>query len=997
MHDVKEIELSDKHSPLLQVIHWTVALCVIFQLAMGCLLGQLRSLQYGHAVMSLHRQLGFLVLVISVVRLVAVLRQRTPAAIGTLPAWQKYAARGVHAGFYVALIAQPIFGLFVAWARGDEVTAFGLLSMPEPWDISDGLRDNAMTAHIVTAAALLSLVMVHVSAVIFNHWKRRVPVLDRMLPSGPAGTLVNRVPVAAKLLAALGLVILIAMAFGINAVMKYRELTTARTTYQTTDQAAADETRSAQVAWREIVGIGNAGVAKPASERLVGLASTALTHLQGGEEKLKDPAARSAIEAVAALVRPLSEGREPFAAAAVSRVDTQLQDLIDTQAAVAQQRLGDITEGASLGHDLIVVTLAPMVLLGLVLAFLLARSMSTSVGHVRSLVRSVATNEKSSNIIVRGRGELAELMRDMVDMRSSVEQRMQHEADERFAVEKALRDGLEVRVLERTAELSQKTADVNAMLNHMNLGVLTVIPGNRIHPEYSHYLRTIFNVEDFGDRDVVDCLFSKSSLGIDAKDQIAVCLDSILGEDRMMFEINSHLLPEEIHLGAEDGTRKVLQMGWSPITGQSAAVEKVLLIIQDVTELRDLEASSAHQKDELDAISRIIRMSIGKFNDLFESTSVFIAANRRLIEETPDGSPATIAALFRNMHTLKGNARMFDLTQLTNAAHQAERTYDRFRKDAGTPWVAAELHAELDAVATAAAYYVKLSEDTLGRKGRASDLLTTRGTFVGNHELAELRAMAAALPGTQPGGINARLRNNIQQLGLIPLRRLVSGSVDSIASTSAKLGKPTPAIEVADGDLAFTSEFAEALKSSLIHIVRNSLDHGIESPAERLLADKPPQGKISFACQRSSDRVELHIRDDGRGLPLHALYEKGLASGFYSAEDPPTRDALADSIFRAGLSTAAQVTDISGRGVGLDAVRVFLKEQGATIRVALDPMPNAELRFAPFAFVISVPASALSHADPAASDRTVGEILEASAVSGVTGSQAPPDDLSRVA
>jgi HPt (histidine-containing phosphotransfer) domain-containing protein len=795
--------------------------------------------------------------------------------------------------------------------------------------------------------------------------------------------LVNRVPVAAQLLSALGLVILIALAFGINAVVKYRDLTAARTTYQVSDQAAADESRSAQVAWKEIVGIASAGLSGPDSDRLRALAGTAVAHLDSGEQKLTDPAARAAIAAVAARVRPLSDGPAAFSPAAIADVDTHLQDLIDTQAAAAQQSLGEITEGASLGHDLIVVTLAPMVLLGLVLAILLARSMSTSISRMRALVQGVTANEKSSNIVVHGYGELAELMRDMVDMRASVEQRMQREADERFAVEKTLREGLEVRVLERTAELSQKTADVDAMLNNMSLGVSTVIRGNRIHPEYSNYLRTIFSIEDFADRDVVDCLFADSTLGVDAKDQISVALDAILGEEPMMFDFNNHLLVRETTLEAADGSRKVLQFEWSPILGEHATVDKVLLITQDVTRLRDLEQSSAHQKDELDAIAQIIKISIGKFNDFFESTKGFIAANRSLIDENEDRNPEIIAALFRNMHTIKGNARMFELTRLTNAAHEAERTYDRLRQDAAAPWVPADLRAELETVAAAAAYYVTLSEDTLGRKGRASDLLTTRGVFVGNADLAELRSLAAALPETHADGVNARLRRNINQLGLIPLPRLIAGSVDSLLSMCTKLGKPSPAVEIVQADIAFVSQFAEALKSSLIHLLRNSLDHGIEAPAERVLANKPPQGKLMFTCERVGDRAELRIGDDGRGLALHALYEKGLASGVYSAEDRPSRAALADSIFRSGLSTAAQITDISGRGVGLDAVRVFLKEQGATIRVSLAESPDATLGFAPFTFVIDVPPTALRHMEPDEDSQLVRDVRAEAALAGL--------------
>jgi methyl-accepting chemotaxis protein/cytochrome b561 len=426
---------SGKYSPLIQIIHWVVALFVICQLAIVVVLGQLRSLQYGKYVLSLHRQIGFAILLICIVRLITVLRHKTPPLGVELPAWQTLAARLVHQAFYAALIAQPLLGLCVAWARGDKVTAFGLVPLPAPWDISDIVRDRLMTAHIITAVILVGLVLVHCGAVMFNHWKRHLPVIERMLPSRPADTLVNRVPVAVQLLAALGIVIVISLATGINAIVKYRAFTTMTTTYQTTDEAAADETSAAQVAWKEIVGIGSERSAHATADRLRSIAATARTHLDSGAQQTSDPAARAAIAAVSALIRPLADGTAPFSGSAIADVDAHLQDLIDTQAGTAQQTRGDIAESASRGHDVIVVTVVPMALLGLVLALLLARSMSTSVGRMRILVRGVETNEGSQKIHVHGRGEFAELMRDMINMRTAIQRRMQVEADQRLSLE----------------------------------------------------------------------------------------------------------------------------------------------------------------------------------------------------------------------------------------------------------------------------------------------------------------------------------------------------------------------------------------------------------------------------------------------------------------------------------------------------------------------------------------------------------------------------------
>jgi len=520
---------------------------------------------------------------------------------------------------------------------------------------------------------------------------------------------------------------------------------------------------------------------------------------------------------------------------------------------------------------------------------------------------------------------------------------------------------LEERVAERTAQLSQKTNDINAMLQNMKLGVSTVVPGNRIHPEYSRYLSTIFSKQDLAGKDLVQDLFEHASLGVDAKDQITVALGAILGEDAMMFDFNSHLLAPEMRIAAAGDTHKIVQMDWSPIVGDHGTVDKVLLITQDVTHLRALEASSAHQKDELDIISKIIRIPAGKFNDFLQSAGGYMADNRRIIDTSEGRDSESIARLFRNMHTVKGNARMFEFTHVTNAAHQAEQTYDNLRKNEMAVWNSDVLRTELEAVEAALAQYAKVNEDKLGRKGRAADLLTSRGAFVDNEHLAALRSMAAALCAAHPGADAETIRHSIDQLGLVALSRIVSGCADSLSSLAREMKKPTPAVEIVDGAIAFTSEFAETLKSCCMHIFRNSLDHGIESPAGRIAAQKPAQGTIRFACERHADHVDLRIGDDGKGLALQALYAKGLANGLFSADERPTRESVAEIIFRSGLSTAMQVTQVSGRGVGMDAVRTFLQEHGATIRIGMTDPTGTDLGFASFEFLIHVPPSAYRH------------------------------------
>ncbi|MBM3202304.1 hypothetical protein FJZ55_00140 [Candidatus Woesearchaeota archaeon] len=517
---------------------------------------------------------------------------------------------------------------------------------------------------------------------------------------------------------------------------------------------------------------------------------------------------------------------------------------------------------------------------------------------------------------------------------------------------------LENRVAERTAELSQKTSDIHAMLDNMSLGVCTIVPGSLIHPEYSAHLCQIFREDELAGRDMQEALFSAARLGVDRRDQLGVALEAMLGEDQMMFACNQHLLVREMELEWPEGTRTLLQLDWNPITNPEDQVEKVLLIVQDVTALRDLEQASARQKEELDMIARLLRMEPDKFSGFIRSARQLLEDNRRLIETAGAPDPDIYAALFRNMHTLKGNARTFELDLVTDAAHTAEQTYDHLRKDPDFVFEPATLRQELDAVAQSLQRYVTVSEDQLGRR-QTDDAAHGSQARVEAGVLAELRRQALGLLSADAPPAWRELARQVSGLGLIDLTGLIGDVMRSTRSLAEELHKPPPRYSLEAVNLALTPVFAEALQSALIHLVRNALDHGIEPPAERQAQGKPGEGLIRFRCRRQTDTVQLVISDDGRGLALQSLYSKGLARGRFAGDTLPPLQDIANLVFESGLSTAAAVSQVSGRGVGMDAARALLRDQGGELEIALPDHGDRRVH-TPFEFIITLPAAVWS-------------------------------------
>ena len=268
---------------------------------------------------------------------------------------------------------------------------------------------------------------------------------------------------------------------------------------------------------------------------------------------------------------------------------------------------------------------------------------------------------------------------------------------------------------QRTALLREKTNDIQTMLQNLPQGILTIVAGGAIHPEYSDYLETIFETKDVGERPAIDFIFGGDGLGADALAQVEATVFACLGEDRINFDFNSHLLAGELSKTMADGRIKHLELSWSPICNESGTVEKIMVCVRDVSALRQLEAEAEQQKRELQMIGQILAISQEKFDEFATSARRFIAHNESLLQAAEGASAELAAQLFRNMHTIKGNARTYGLLQLTHVVHRAEQAYDELRQ--GGAFERSKLLEQLQEVATSVDEYTALNDDKLGRKG----------------------------------------------------------------------------------------------------------------------------------------------------------------------------------------------------------------------------------------------------------------------------------------
>jgi two-component system chemotaxis sensor kinase CheA len=209
----------------------------------------------------------------------------------------------------------------------------------------------------------------------------------------------------------------------------------------------------------------------------------------------------------------------------------------------------------------------------------------------------------------------------------------------------------------------------------------------------------------------------------------------------------------------------------------------------------------------------------------------------------------------------------------------------------------------------------------------------------GHEEINELMETV-----THVGRITDQLQDEVMRIRMLPISNVFNKFPRMVRDLAQKVNKEiTLVIEGQDTEL--DRSVIDEINDPLIHLLRNSVDHGIELPEERIAKGKPANGTIHLTARHEQGRIIITVEDDGRGLNLEKLKQSAVQKGYLSEAEASQlpADKAVDLIFISGLSTARQLTDISGRGVGMDIVRNNIEKVNGSILV--DTKPNAGTRF----------------------------------------------------
>jgi two-component system chemotaxis sensor kinase CheA len=532
--------------------------------------------------------------------------------------------------------------------------------------------------------------------------------------------------------------------------------------------------------------------------------------------------------------------------------------------------------------------------LGALAAWLIARSLSHRVEVIAGAASAMAQGDLSQVVDVSGpNDEIGVLGHGFNAMSKKLRELFEHV--QRTAREESAR--LERLVNQRTAELDRKNKDLRLVLDNVEQGFVTVDRAAHVTGEYSRaiesWLGPLSPSETLWDALERSVPGSVDRFGLGWEEVVAAILP---------LEVTLDQMPRRVVIG-----ERHLSFEYKPLGGED--FDKLMVVITDVTATVARERSEREERDVLSLSSRLINDRDG-FLEFYAETQNLV---QRVRTNTKD-----LRTLKRDLHTLKGNTAIFGLLGISAECHELEsrlelrdpETLDR-----------SELTRQWDALCE------KLT--SLFGDGQHTSLQIDE---------AQYGALVDAIRDGESGEVLERM---VRAWRLDPVRGRLERLSAQLAATAERIGKgpvhvtvDAPALYVAREELAeFWSVFA--------HVIRNAAAHGLETPEVRRSLGKPEVAEFELSARLDQRRLFIEIADTGPGIDWESLRAIAKERGLPHATDADLTNAL----FVDGVSTQSYVTDVSGRGVGLSAVRAVCERQKGQIGVVSTPGKGTRFTF----------------------------------------------------
>lgn len=491
-----------------------------------------------------------------------------------------------------------------------------------------------------------------------------------------------------------------------------------------------------------------------------------------------------------------------------------------------------------------------------VLQFIILRRLE----GLKASVKNVQARDYSKPIEVKGRDEIGVLARAFRDMVTEIQ---------------AYQQGLEDKVRERTRDLQRSRDKIKTILDNIEEGIITITPELSVDSEYSRKTLDILGVADheLQNRTILQTLIEPAGLSGDRFSQIEETLQCTLSNDEVSWMANHHALPEELEYKTSK-TKKVLGLEWVPLLQEETqTVERVLLTIRDLTQVRMLEQQRRTEAEHNDRILTLVKITKKMGAAKIQS---FLQSGAETIQKTLNNlSDRSTGLIF--LHTLKGEARTLKMTSLAEAAHEAETQFKG--NDANA------LRQSLLKLQD----YIAGYQDVLKMIHQAED--DSRSSFV----------------------------------------RTVAQILDEVTERAFRSGIQPADIQIINQVAVWDERIIDdVFAPCLIHALNNALDHGYILPEQRHKEDR--RLKLAVRAWQDNASLVVEIKDEGYGIDPELVKKTARERGLM-VEGMRVEDIL----FLPEFSTADNVTETSGRGVGMSAIKALVEAHGGQLKLESRP------------------------------------------------------------
>jgi two-component system chemotaxis sensor kinase CheA len=473
---------------------------------------------------------------------------------------------------------------------------------------------------------------------------------------------------------------------------------------------------------------------------------------------------------------------------------------------------------------------------------------------------------------------------------------------------------------DREQRLEAVTRNLRELVDHMRQAIVAFDETGNVVSEASRQALRIFGRSDLRGCAVRDLLFAD----VPAFDVDLQAFDEwrelAFTTEPAEWERMSEYAPKELIVGPD---KIPVTLEFRPIVRQGR-VQEVMLLATDVSHERTLERTVETKEVEyakrLKAMRRLLLGGSQAFVAFIESAQARLSSAAAAAEQCRDLLPsATIDSLFRAAHTVRSEARAFDMRELEKHLERVEEELDELRSNAR-----GEGHPLTDVLYAKCVEGFRTALATLARERDLFAEASPVGKAIFNQATVQRHDLRAVADYAERAG--GDLKRLVERLLARPLGESVAGVLEAAPSWAAAEEKSVQVV-VEQGDLGVDPALLAVLPGILTHLVRNAIAHGIERPDERQAAGKPQEGTVRIAAARDVERGTcIVVEDDGRGLDALAIRRAASGAG----------GRIEDAIFSPGVSTRETRDGLAGRGVGLDAVRAELAAVGYGVSVVTE-------------------------------------------------------------